>query len=112
MLIGGQWVHGRSGQFEEVRSPYDGSLVGTVPVAGPDDVEAALSAAEAGAVTWRRTPAHERMRILLRTAELADQRAAEIARIISAEVGKTITEATGEASRSGEIIRLAAFEGT
>ena len=32
--------------------------------------------------------------------------------MISSEVGKTITEATGEASRSGEIIRLAAFEGT
>jgi acyl-CoA reductase-like NAD-dependent aldehyde dehydrogenase len=63
-------------------------------------------------VTWRRTPGHEWMRILLRAAELADERAAEIARTISAEVGKTITEATGEASRSGEIIRLAAFEGT
>ena len=37
---------------------------------------------------------------------------AEIARTISAENGKTITEATGEASRSGELIRLAAFEGT
>jgi glyceraldehyde-3-phosphate dehydrogenase (NADP+) len=52
------------------------------------------------------------MRILLRAAQLADDRAGEIARMISSEVGKTITEATGEASRSGEIIRLAAFEGT
>ena len=52
------------------------------------------------------------MKILLRAAELADERAGDIARTISAEGGKTITEATGEASRSGEIIRLAAFEGT
>ena len=52
------------------------------------------------------------MRILLRAAQLADERAADIARTISAEVGKTITEASGEASRSGEIIRLAAFEGS
>jgi glyceraldehyde-3-phosphate dehydrogenase (NADP+) len=52
------------------------------------------------------------MQILLRAAELADQRAGDIARTISAEAGKTITEATKEASRSGEIIRLAAFEGT
>ena len=37
------------------------------------------------------------MRILLRAAELADERAAEIARTISAENGKTITEATTEA---------------
>jgi acyl-CoA reductase-like NAD-dependent aldehyde dehydrogenase len=113
MLIGGQWHPAvGTGQTEEVTSPYDGAVVGTVPVAGPDDVEAALSAAEAGAARWRRTPAHERMRILLRAAQLADERAGEIALTISAEVGKTISEATGEASRSGEIIRLAAFEGT
>jgi acyl-CoA reductase-like NAD-dependent aldehyde dehydrogenase len=52
------------------------------------------------------------MRILMRAAELADERAAEIARTISAENGKTITEATTEAGRSGDLIRLAAFEGT
>ncbi len=113
MLIGGDWRPAeRTGRTEDVRSPYDGSVVGTVPVAGPDDVEAALAAAEAGAARWRRTPAHERTRILLRAAQLADERAADVARTISAEVGKTITEATGEASRSGEIIRLAAFEGS
>jgi acyl-CoA reductase-like NAD-dependent aldehyde dehydrogenase len=83
-----------------------------VPVAGTGDVEAALEAAEQGARTWRHTPAHERMGILLRAAELAEQRAPEIARTISAETGKTITEATTEAGRSGELIRLAAFEGT
>jgi acyl-CoA reductase-like NAD-dependent aldehyde dehydrogenase len=112
LLIGGEWRPAAgSGRTEDVTSPYDGSVVGTVPVAGGDDVEAALTVAEAGAATWRRTPAHERMRILLRAAELADQRAVEIARTISAEVGKPLTEATGEAARSGEIIRLAAFEG-
>jgi acyl-CoA reductase-like NAD-dependent aldehyde dehydrogenase len=113
MLIGGQWRPASgAGRSEDVTSPYDGSVVGTVPVAGTDDVEAALRAAEHGARTWRDTPAHERMRILMRAAELADERAAEIARTISAENGKTITEATTEAGRSGDLIRLAAFEGT
>jgi acyl-CoA reductase-like NAD-dependent aldehyde dehydrogenase len=113
LLIGGRWRPAAGpGKTEDVTSPFDGSVVGTVPVAGRDDVEAALAAAERGAATWRRTPAHERMRILVRAAELADERAAETARTISAETGKTITEATGEAGRSGEIIRLAAFEGT
>jgi acyl-CoA reductase-like NAD-dependent aldehyde dehydrogenase len=113
MLIGGRWRPASgSGQREDVTSPYDGSVVGSVPVAGTGDVEAALEAAGPGAGTWRRTPAHERMGILLRAAELAEQRAPEIARLISAECGKTITEARGEAGRSGELIRLAAFEGT
>src|SRR5580692_174010 len=112
MLIGGSWQPAASGRAEEVTSPFDGAVIGTVPVAGPDDVRAALDRAEAGAATWRRTPAHERMRVLLRAAELADERAAQIAQIISAEAGKTITEARGEAARSGDLIRLAAFEGT
>jgi acyl-CoA reductase-like NAD-dependent aldehyde dehydrogenase len=113
MLIGGDWRPAAgTGYTENVTSPYDDSVVGTVPIAGKEDVEAALAAAEAGAVQWRRTPAHVRMRIMLRAAQLADERAEDIARTISSEAGKTITEATTEASRSGEIIRLAAFEGT
>jgi acyl-CoA reductase-like NAD-dependent aldehyde dehydrogenase len=91
-----------------VRSPYDGSVVGSVPVAGADDVEAALRAAERGARTWRRTPAHERMRILLRAAELADERAAELARTISGETGKTITEAPAEVAEQEAVARLRA----
>src|SRR5262245_30437160 len=99
MLIGGRWRTATgTGRTEEVTSPYDGSVVGTVPVGGARDVEAALTAAEQGAAVWRRTPAHQRMRILLRAADLADQRAGEIARVLSAENGKTITEATGEAA--------------
>src|SRR6266581_2093996 len=100
MLIGGRWQPAASGRTEEVTSPFDGAAVGTVPVA------------DAGAVTWRRTPAFERMRILMRAADLADERAEQTAQVISAEAGKTITEARGEAGRSGDLIRLAAFEGT
>jgi acyl-CoA reductase-like NAD-dependent aldehyde dehydrogenase len=112
MLIGGTWRPATSGRAEDVTSPFDGAVIGTVPVAGVDDVRAALNRAEDGAVSWRRTPAFERMRILMRAAELADERAGQTARIISAESGKTITEARGEAARSGDLIRLAAFEGT
>src|ERR1700727_2938601 len=112
MLIGGTWQAAADGRTEEVTSPFDGTVTGTVPVAGPDDVRAALDRAEAGAVTWRRTPAFERMKILMRAAELADERAEQTAQIISAEAGKAMAEARGEAGRSGHLIRLAAFEGT
>jgi len=104
MLIGGTWQPAASGRTEDVTSPFDGTVTGTVtgtvPVAGPADVRAALDRAESGAVTWRRTPAHERMRILLRAAELADQRAEQTAQLISAEAGKTITEAKGGSTRA------------
>ena len=48
----------------------------------------------------------------MKAAQLADERSEAIAQIISAENGKSLVEARGEASRSGEIIRLAAFEGS
>ncbi|MDB4930102.1 MAG: hypothetical protein JWM10_2586, partial [Myxococcaceae bacterium] len=48
-------------------------------------LDAALTAAVAGAKVWRNTPGHERMRILLEAATLADQRAEAIAQTISAE---------------------------
>lgn len=111
-LIGGRWAASQSGREEEVTSPFDGAVVGSVQVAGRADVDAALTAAVRGAQVWRTTPGHERMRILLEAATLADERAEAIAQTISAESGKSITEARGEASRSGEMIRLAAFEGT
>lgn len=112
LLIGGLATRARSGREEQVRSPFDGTVIDTVPTAGVADVDAALTAAVAGAATWRRTPAHERMRILLKAADLAEERADTIAQTLSAENGKAIAEARGEASRSGALIRLAAFEGT
>ena len=98
--------------LEDVRSPFDGSVVGQAPVATLADVDSAISAAVKGAEIWRRTPAHVRSAILMKAAELADARQEEIAQIISSENGKSLLEARGEAGRTGEIIRLAAFEGT
>lgn len=112
LLIGGTWAKPAHGKYEEVHSPFSGETVGEVAVADLSDVSAALAAAELGARVWRNTPAHERFAILFKAAALADERAEATAHIISSENGKSLVEARGEAGRSGEIIRLAAFEGT
>jgi glyceraldehyde-3-phosphate dehydrogenase (NADP+) len=69
-------------------SPFDGRSPGRSRSPGRTTSAPRWTGAESGAVTWRRTPAHERMRILLRAAELADERAEQIAQIISAEAGR------------------------
>jgi len=99
-------------KLEDIKSPFDGSVVGQAPVATIADVDIAITKAVSGADLWRHTPAHIRSAILLKAATLADERSEEIAQIISGENGKSLLEARGEASRSGEIIRLAAFEGS
>ena len=112
LLIGGYWTAAASGRVEDVTSPYDGRVVGQVAVADPSDVDRALAAAVKGATRWRETPAHVRMDLMLRAAALVDERAEQLAATLSAENGKTITEARGEVGRAGDMIRLAGFEGS
>jgi len=112
MLIDGRWLQASDGRKETISAPYDGSVVGEVPIASVKDADAAVSSAVRGFETWSRTPAHQRVAILQKAAALADERVAEIAAIISKENGKSQVEALGEAGRSGEIIRLASYEGS
>lgn len=112
LLIAGDWVPATAGERENVTSPYNGDVVGEVAVARPIDAERAIDAAVAAFEVWRRTPAHARFAILMKAATLADERAEETAQIMSRENGKSLVEARGEAGRSGDIIRLSAFEGS
>ena len=112
LLINGKWVAASNGATEEIKSPFNGSVAGIAAVATLIDVESAIASALKGAEVWRRTPAHQRSAILMKAAALADERSEEIAQIISSENGKSLLEARGEAGRSGEIIRLGAFEGS
>ncbi len=109
MHIAGEWLAGDGD--EAVRNPFDGTVIDTVPVATERDIEAALAAAVRGAQRMRHTAAYDRQQILLRAADIADTRVADLARTISLESGKLLAEATGEASRAGDMLRLAAFEG-
>ena len=109
MYLNGQWADG--GATREIRSPYSGECVDTVPEATPDQVEQALAAAVDGARVMARLPAAERQRILNRAADLLAGRIEALARTISLEEGKPITEALGEAGRMPDLLRLCAHEG-
>jgi glyceraldehyde-3-phosphate dehydrogenase (NADP+) len=109
MYLAGEW---RAGEAEdEIRNPYSGEVVGTVPRASAADVERALAAAVDGAAAMRGLSAHDRQSALERAAEVTAAGVDELARTISAEVGKPLTEARGEASRIADLIRLSAAEG-
>ncbi|WP_336603646.1 aldehyde dehydrogenase family protein [Rothia nasisuis] len=114
LLIGGSWVPSSAPDSHPVpvTSPFDGQVLATVSSASLQDLDFAVQMAEKGAKIWGEMPAYERSDILLKAAELADERASEIGAILSRENGKTLSEAVGEASRSGDLIRLATYEGT
>jgi len=106
LLIGGEWIE--TGAWIEVRSPYDGSVVGRVPAAGADETRRALDAAERA--MRDPAPAHERAAILDRVAAALAERHDEVARTISAEAGKPLKAARVEASRAVSTYTMAAVE--
>lgn len=108
MYIGGAWTAGST--QKEVRNPFDGSVVDTVPAATPDEVESALSSAARGATVMRGVPALRRSAILADAARLLRERSEEFAQVLTREMGKVIAEARGEVARAVETLTLSAEE--
>lgn len=110
MLIGGEWVE--KDQKLDVRNPFDGSVVDTVPAGDAQDVERAIASACRGFAAMRDMAAHRRSAMLAGAAARLRERQEEFARMLSREVGKTIREARVEAGRAAIIFDLAAAEAT
>jgi acyl-CoA reductase-like NAD-dependent aldehyde dehydrogenase len=108
MFVAGQWVD-RPGP-SEVRNPYDGTVIDTVPKATPADVEQALACAVEGARQMRRMPGYERYQILHRAGRLLAERQEKLGRIISTEEGKTLADGHFEAGRAVQTLELSAEE--
>ena len=108
MIIGGEQV--QSTKVTEVVSPFDGSVIDTVPAATDEDIDRALTIAEQGAKRLRKTTGYERSCWLRRATELMKEQAEELARTISQEEGKALPEARVEVARAITTIELSAEE--
>ncbi len=111
MFIEGAWTTGSAGRSEPVFNPATEEVLGSVPHAGPRDLDHALEAAARGFEIWRDTPVEARTTILLSAARLVRERAADIAAIMTREQGKALAEAKGEVLRAAGIIQWDAEEG-
>lgn len=85
---------------DPIYSPFDGKLVGEMPVAGEAEVEAAISSAVGSFNSFRLLPRFVRADILQRASEILRRRREEAAALISAEAGKPLYDARGEVARS------------
>ncbi|HEY8193213.1 MAG TPA: aldehyde dehydrogenase family protein [Gaiellaceae bacterium] len=106
LLIAGEWVE--TGEWQDVRSPYSGEVVGRVPTAGADETKRAIDAAHAA--MQDPLPAHKRAEILVRVAGALGKRHEEVARLISDEAGKPLKAARVEAARAMSTYTFAAVE--
>jgi acyl-CoA reductase-like NAD-dependent aldehyde dehydrogenase len=106
LLIGGEWVE--TGDWQDVRSPYSGDVVGRVAKAGAEETRRAIDAAERA--MREPLPAHKRAEILVRVAAALGKRHDEVARQISDEAGKPMKAARIEAQRAMSTYTFAAVE--
>ena len=107
-LVAGAWVKARSGKTFSVVSPASGEVVAEVPSCDASDIDAAAAAAREAWWRFKMVPAYERSALVCRMAELIDQRAEEIARVLSMEQGKPYeTEALPEVRETALNFRLA-----
>ena len=106
LYIGGEWIE--TGEYDEVKLPYDGTVVGLVSHATAADANHAIEAAQQGARAIAALANHERADLLLRIAEQVRNDEAELAQLICSETGKPINEARVEANRSVNTLIAAA----
>ena len=95
-LIGSEWVDASSGKVIEVYNPATNELIDTVPDTTKEDCDRAVEAAKKGQKEWEKKPIHERASILMKFVKLVEEHKDELAKLLSDETGKPISEAIGE----------------
>jgi alpha-ketoglutaric semialdehyde dehydrogenase len=94
--IGGEWVEAASGETFESVNPANGDTIGAFPKSGAEDVDQAVEAAKAAYEDWRLVPAPRRGEVIFRFAQLVTEHKAELADLMSHEMGKVLAEAGGD----------------
>ncbi|MER3418656.1 MAG: aldehyde dehydrogenase [Chloroflexota bacterium] len=111
-FIAGAWVDSVSGRTFESRNPADTrDLIGRFQASTAADVAMAIRAAEAALPMWQRTPAPKRGEILYRFGALLAEHKERLARAMTREMGKVLTEARGDVQEGIDIAFLMAGEG-
>jgi len=105
--IGGQVVAGTSGRSGPVYNPARGEQTGVVDFATPEEVDAAVQAAKAAFPGWRALSLSRRSELLFRIRELVHTHREDIARFLTLEHGKVLSDALGEVARGLEVIEHA-----
>ncbi len=100
-------VAGSSGRTGQVYDPATGQVTAEVPFANVGEVDVAVAAAREAFPGWRDTSLTRRQKIMFAFRELVDRHQEDLARLLTAEHGKTFPDALGEVNRGLEVIEFA-----
>jgi len=105
--IDGKRFEGSSGRWGDVFNPATGERTRRVALGGADEIDRAVQAAAAAFPAWAATPPLTRARIMFRLKDLLEREAPSLARIITDEHGKVLSDAQGEVTRGLEVVEFA-----
>ncbi|RFS85715.1 methylmalonate-semialdehyde dehydrogenase (CoA acylating) [Actinomadura spongiicola] len=105
--IGGKPFDGEAARRGDIYEPASGRLSGTVDFAEGPEVDAAVAAAKAAFPGWRDASLSKRTRVLFKFRELVHEHRDELARLISSEHGKVVSDAAGEVARGLDVVEFA-----
>jgi len=105
LFIGGEWRDSSNGKTLDVEDPSTAETLCAVADGTPEDAVAALDAACAAQASWAATPPRDRGEILRRTFEVMNERADDLALLMTLEMGKPIAESKSEIVYAAEFLR-------
>lgn len=106
--IGGKWVESQTTRYEDVYNPATKELICQVPLSTREDLDYAAEVAQAAFEKWKKIAVPRRARILFNYQQLLTRDKDELARLITIENGKSLSEASGEVQRGIENVEFAA----
>jgi acyl-CoA reductase-like NAD-dependent aldehyde dehydrogenase len=110
-FIDGTWVPPETGRYSSKHNPATDELLAEVPLSSAADVDRAVQAARRAYVHWRRVPAPKRGETMFRVGRLLEERKEELARLMTQEMGKVLTEARGDVQEAIDMAYYMAGEG-
>jgi malonate-semialdehyde dehydrogenase (acetylating)/methylmalonate-semialdehyde dehydrogenase len=107
-FVGGAWQAAGASDSLDVNNPATGEMLARVPLSSAEDVGRVVAGAVRAWDGWRRTPPTERIQYLFAFKQKLEAHFEDLARTITMEAGKTLTEARGEVRRGIENVECAA----
>jgi len=111
VYINGKWSDADSGESNQITNPSNGLVLGTVPNCGAAEAKRAIEAANNAWPKWRSKTSKERAVILRRWYELMMENQEDLARLMTAEQGKPLTESIGEIAYAASFVEWFGEEG-
>jgi len=104
--IGGAPAQGESGRSGPVYNPATGEQTGAVDFASVEEVDRAVQAAKEAFPSWRALSLSRRTELFFRIRQLLDEHREDIAKLLTAEHGKVLSDAKGEVARGLEVVEF------